>query len=109
MHTYKSYVTGFAISLILTFSAYFVVVLQVPSALIIILLFAILQFFVQLFFFLHVNQGLDKGWNIAALISTVSTILILVVGSLWIMNHLNYNMTSSEMNAEIMKAENIKK
>lgn len=98
MPTYKSYITGFILSIALTLAAYFAVVKNLPNALLIILLLAIVQLFVQLIFFLHLNKGSDRGWNLVVLLSTASIILILVVGSLWIMNHLNYNMTPQDIN-----------
>jgi cytochrome o ubiquinol oxidase operon protein cyoD len=99
MGTYKSYITGFVLSVILTLAAYFAVVSEAPKALVIILLLAIAQLFVQLIFFLHLlSKGSNRGWNLAILISAFSIILILVIGSIWIMNHLNYNMTPQDIN-----------
>ena len=103
MPTYKSYITGFICSAILTLAAYFIVVYHVPNAVFIILGLALIQLLVQLIFFLHLNQGADRKWNLVVLLSTVSIILILVIGSIWIMNHLNYNMMASptQMNTYI--------
>ena len=98
MPTYKSYITGFIISLALTLGAYFAVVNHAPDALIIILILAIAQLIVQLIFFLHLGQEKGTRWNLAVLLSTLGVILILVIGSLWIMAHLNYNMTPQDIN-----------
>lgn len=43
-------------------------------------------------YFLHMNSKSDEGWNLTAFIFTVIIIAIVVVGSIWIMWNLNYNM-----------------
>ncbi len=55
--------------------------------------FAVVQVLVQLGFFLHMNTRSDEGWNMMAFIFTAVIIAIVVVGSLWIMFHLNHNMS----------------
>ena len=109
MTTYKSYITGFILSLAFTLAAYFAVVNHFPNALIIILFLAIAQLVIQLLFFLHVGQEQGPRWNLAVLLSTLGVVLIVVIGSLWIMNHLNYNMTPMEMDQDLMHMENIYK
>ena len=101
MSTYKSYITGFVLSVILTLSAYFAVVNHMFSSTalgIAIVALAFVQFIVQLVFFLHFGKGEDGSWNLLIFFSTVGIIFILVVGSIWIMNHLNYNMTPQDIN-----------
>jgi cytochrome o ubiquinol oxidase operon protein cyoD len=98
MPTFKSYLTGFIISMCLTLAAYFAVVSRAGGALLIILGLAIAQLIVQLTFFLHLNKGEDSRWNLVVFASTVSIILILVIGSIWIMDHLNYNMSPQQQN-----------
>jgi len=109
MHTYKSYTIGFVLSLALTLAAYFAVVNHAPATLFVIIGLALAQLLVQLIFFLHVGQGEDGGWNFLVLFSTFSVIFILVVGSLWIMYHLNYRMTPNQMNDYMMHQENMMK
>lgn len=53
---------------------------------------ALAQILVQLVYFLHMNSSSEGGWNLIAFVFTVLIIAILVVGSLWIMFHLNTNM-----------------
>ena len=102
----KSYVTGFILSIVLTLAAYFIVQIHVASehsvishAILIpaILILAVAQLLVQLFFFLHIGHETGPRWNLAILLSTVVLILIIVVGSIWIMNNLNYNMTPQQI------------
>ena len=53
---------------------------------------AVVQVLVHLVCFLHMNTKSDEGWNMTAFVFTVLIIAILVVGSIWIMWNLNYNM-----------------
>ena len=53
---------------------------------------AIAQMGVHLVFFLHITTGPDNTNNVLALAFGVLIVLLLIVGSLWIMYHLNHNM-----------------
>jgi len=53
---------------------------------------AIAQMLVHLIFFLHINTAPEQRTNILAFSTTILIILIVVVGSLWIMSHLRHNM-----------------
>lgn len=110
--TIKPYIIGFALSIVLTLLAFFVVSQHVTSAMfsyeaviIIILCLAVAQLFVQLFFFLHMGKEKGPKWNLAVFISFISLILMIVIASLWIMYHLNYNMMSHEVEKKILKDE----
>lgn len=92
----KSYVVGFILSLVFTFIPYYLVVEKVfaGSALLVTIFgFAILQMIIQIVFFLHLGREKGPRWQLAFFVSTVGIILVVVAGSLWIMNHLHYNMT----------------
>lgn len=114
MHgTLKSYIIGFVLSVVLTLGAFFIVlrpdVFHMSTAAIIpaILVLAVIQLFVQLIFFMHLAQETGPRWKLAIFISTIGIVLIVVVGSIWIMNHLNYNMMASpsQMNAYIQSQD----
>ena len=47
---------------------------------------------VHLVFFLHITTGPDNVNNVMALAFGVLIVLLIMVGSLWIMGHLNQNM-----------------
>lgn len=99
--TLKSYTIGFILSLVLTLVAYDVVVDHFFSGwglVFVILALAMAQLVIQLVFFLHLASEFGGRWKLAIFLSTVSLVLIIVIGSLWIMNHLNYNMTPAQMN-----------
>lgn len=91
-------ITGFITSLILTIAAYFIIIdpeyfnFNVNTAIIIISLLALTQSLVQLIFFINVWKEKGTFWNLGIFISTVSIIFIVIFFSIWIINHLNYNM-----------------
>ena len=109
MHTFKSYLNGFLLSLALTLGAYFAVSQKIAYVLPLILILAVAQLFVQAVYFLHLNQGQDRVWNSVVFVATAGMIFIVVLGSLWIMSHLNYNMMPMQMQEYIIKEEGIHK
>ena len=58
----------------------------------VILVCAIAQIFVQLIFFLHMNSSSEQIWNTTSAVFVVLIVAIVVIGSIWIMEHLNHNM-----------------
>ncbi len=114
----SSYLIGFLLSIIFTMLAYIPVVIHQNSLhevfshellIPLVLIFAIAQLIVQLVFFLHVWQESRPKWNFSIFLITISLVLLVVIGSLWIMSHLNYNMTPKEMNTYILHQEGMKK
>ncbi|MFK3660985.1 MULTISPECIES: cytochrome o ubiquinol oxidase subunit IV [Enterobacterales] len=91
----KTYMTGFILSIILTAIPFAMVMNGSASHVVLIgtvLLTAVVQILVHLVCFLHMNSKSDEGWNLTAFIFTVLIIAIVVIGSIWIMWNLNYNM-----------------
>jgi len=89
------YVIGFLLSLIITVVAYAVVTNKLAagdSLMYGLAGLAILQAVVQLIFFLKLGREEGAKLRLASFVSMLVVLLILVVGSLWIMHHLNYNM-----------------
>lgn len=108
----RSYVIGFGLSLVLTFAAYFIAQQHVEALhqafshqflTVAILVLAVAQLIVQLVFFLHVSHGPNARWNIMILLFMILVVLIVVIGSLWIMSNLNYNMMTPEQTDAHMK------
>ncbi len=98
--TYASYVTGFMLSLALTLFAYLSVTqhLMSTNALVALIIgLALVQFFVQLFFFLHMGAETKPRWKLLVTSFMILVVLILVLGSLWIMYNLNYRMTPQQV------------
>lgn len=93
--TYKSYITGFLFSVIITLIAFYIVGYQIFSPGLLYICVAILAFIqlcVQLVFFLHLSTHSKARWNLISFMFTVIIVLILVVGTLWIMYNLYANM-----------------
>ena len=101
-----SYLLGFTLSIVLTAVAFALAYLHIVSDHVRIshtvlytslLICAIMQLFVQVFFFLHVgkeSKSQKNHWNLTALIFALVVVLILVGGTLWIMANLQHtNMT----------------
>lgn len=99
--SYASYITGFILSIFLTLAAYVTVVQHVLSGgqlVGVIIGLALVQFLVQLFFFLHLGRESRPRWKLFVLFFMILVVLILVLGSIWIMYNLNYRMTPQQMN-----------
>jgi len=91
----QSYVTGFIFSLLLTIAPYYLVTRHLLggwSVLAAVIFFAVVQLLVQVVFFLHLPAKTKPYWNLIVFFFTLLIVSFLVVGSLWIMYHLNYNM-----------------
>lgn len=91
----KEYIWGLIFSIVLTAIPFALVMsgtLANGLTLLIILLCAIAQIFVQLVFFLHMNTSQEQIWNTTSGVFIVLIVAILILGSIWIMNHLNHNM-----------------
>ncbi|MFD0824126.1 cytochrome o ubiquinol oxidase subunit IV [Neobacillus sp. M.A.Huq-85] len=85
----KAYVTGFILSIILTIIPLVLVLnhMMAKSALMFsILLAAVLQFVLQLFFFMHIRDGEGPKYNVMALILGIIFVATIVAGSVWIMS-----------------------
>lgn len=85
----KSYVTGFVLSIVLTLIPLWLVMNHVlaGSALVItIMLLAVAQLIVQLFFFMHIREGEKPRYNVQALILGAVIVFTVVAGSMWIMS-----------------------
>lgn len=92
----KSYLVGFALSGVLTFIPFWLVMAR-PIAdpgliMILISLFAVAQILVHTICFLHVNTSGEGGWTLLAYIFTGILLIITIAGSMWIMFHLNSNL-----------------
>ena len=102
-----SYAAGFLLSIILTLIPYFAVAEKWATGGLLVMsivAIAVVQLLVQVFFFLHLGRGNDARWNIMAAVFTIVVVFIVVIGSLWVMNNLNYNMMSpSEMDTYMKK------
>lgn len=99
--TFKGYMTGFVLSVILTAIPFWLVMDNVfasaSTTAFVILGFAAVQIVVHMVYFLHMNTKSEGGWTMLALIFTIMLVVITLSGSLWVMHHLNNNMMPGMM------------
>jgi cytochrome o ubiquinol oxidase subunit IV len=108
--TLSSYVNGFLLSVILTLTAYILVVQHTLSTRVIlaaIVTLAMVQFLVQLFFFLHLGRETKPRWKLVVFGFMITVVCILVFGSLWIMSNLNYQMTTQQINSYMNRQDGL--
>jgi cytochrome o ubiquinol oxidase operon protein cyoD len=92
----SGYLIGFGLSVVLTALPFWLVmghVLASPlyTALAVVVL-AAAQVVVHMVYFLHMNTKSEGGWTLLALIFTLVFVAVTLIGSLWVMYHLNANM-----------------
>ena len=94
--TYRSYVIGFVLSVILTGIPFILVMSggfeSRAMTAIIVLLFAVAQIIVHMVYFLHMNFRVEAGWSMITLVFTLTVLIICVAGTLWVMHNMDSNM-----------------
>ncbi|MDO3676942.1 cytochrome o ubiquinol oxidase subunit IV [Paenibacillus ehimensis] len=91
----KSYTTGFLFSIVLTIIPIAVVLsgwLQGVANTLVLMAAAVLQFAVQLIYFMHLREEKKPRYNLVSLILGLIILLLVVFGSMWIML---YNMVAT--------------
>jgi cytochrome o ubiquinol oxidase operon protein cyoD len=100
---FASYIIGFVLSVGITLIAYIYVNQHVlsehqayshASLMILLAALAVTQLVVQLLFFLRLGREKGPRWNLLIFMFAALVVVIIVGGSLWIMNNLNYHMMS---------------
>ena len=107
--TYRDYMTGFVLAVILTVIPFFLVMarpIESPGyTAAIVLICAFAQILVHMIYFLHMTPKAEDGWLLLSTLFTIILVVITLAGSLWIVFHLNRNMMTPaaqhEMQAEI--------
>ena len=97
-----NYAIGYATCILLTLIAYLIANLGYYrnwAIIATIATFALIQFVIQIVFFLHLSKEKKDRWKLYVFISMILVVLILVVGSIWIMNNLNNNMMLDQKQA----------
>ena len=90
-----AYVIGLALALVLTGVSFWVastLALWGPGVAVGLVVLAIAQMGVHLVFFLHITSGPDNTNNVLALAFGVLIVFLVMVGTIWIMGHMNTNM-----------------
>jgi cytochrome o ubiquinol oxidase operon protein cyoD len=97
----KSYMIGFVLSVILTAIPFGLVMntthygFTADTVLAAILALAVVQVFVHVVYFLHMDRSAEQRWNVLAFSFTVMILAIVVAGSIWIMHNATANMEHS--------------
>lgn len=112
-----TYLSGFVLSMALTIAPFSLVIaydisdgelLSRNLVIAIVAVFAVAQLAVQSLFFLHLSGRRELRPTIYSSIFTLATVLTIVIGSLWVMANLNYQMSHDEGTVEyIQEKENI--
>jgi len=94
--TFRGYMTGFVLSVILTAIPFWLVMGNVLGdtlrTSIVIMALAAVQIVVHMIYFLHMNTKSEGGWTFLALVFTLTLVVITLVGSIWVMYHMDQNM-----------------
>lgn len=105
--TRSGYMTGFILSIILTAIPFWLVMSDALGSKIttdiVIMGFAIAQIFVHMIYFLHLNLKSEGGWTFLALVFTLTLVLITLIGSIWVMYHMDQNMMPMSPNEALHK------
>ena len=92
----RGYLTGFVLAVILTVIPFWLVMGEVLAdttlTTLIIFACAILQIFVHVVYFLHLDTRAEGGWNLISILFTLILLVIVLAGTLWVMHHMNTNM-----------------
>lgn len=118
--TFKNYTIGYIFSIILTIAAFGLVAfyhglsssdLSRFTVTIYLALLAVTQFIIQVIFFLHLGKESKPKWNIMLFAFMLFIVIVLVGGSIWIMENLNYHhdtYSDSSNHKMLMEDEGIK-
>jgi cytochrome o ubiquinol oxidase operon protein cyoD len=89
-----AYVIGLGLALLLTGVSFWVAstsVLWGPGVAVGLVVLAIAQMGIHLVFFLHITSGPDNTNNVLALAFGVLIVFLVMIGTIWIMAHMNMN------------------
>lgn len=106
--SYRSYLIGFVLSVILTIIPFLVVMEELTDnkawAIFIIFGLGAIQILVHVFYFLHVTVKAEDGWQLMSLIFTGIVLVIILAGSIWVMFHLHENMMPAHEQIERVRS-----
>lgn len=91
----RSYLIGFTLSLALTGFAFWIMLgtaLSSGKTMMIIGVLAIIQLVVQMRFFLHIDRSKQKREDLDLILFSTLVLLIIVLGTVWIMGNLSTRM-----------------
>ncbi len=100
------YLLGLVLATLLTIASFYVAgtnLIWGPSIPIALAVLAIAQIGIHLAFFLHITTAPDNTNNILALAFGILIVVLVVAGSLWIMDHLNQNMVPMDQMMQMQR------
>ncbi|BBI01357.1 cytochrome o ubiquinol oxidase subunit IV [Buchnera aphidicola (Nipponaphis monzeni)] len=86
---------GLLISIILTYLSLYIIIEQIflkDIRLLFITLVSIIQIIVHIKYFLHISNFSDYNWSVSIFVFSAIVVLIIILGSMWIMNDLNHHL-----------------
>jgi len=95
--TFRGYAIGFTASLLLTLLSFSLALFKPFSPMVLVGVLVglgLVQAIVQLIFFLHLRKGDKPHWERAVFYSMLFILLVLALGSMWIMSDLNKRLMS---------------
>lgn len=103
-NSYRSYVVGFLLSVVLTVVPFWLVMSDATNnialALTVIFVLGGIQILVHVHYFLHVTIKVEQGWQAMSLMFTAMLLVIILAGSIWVMLHLEDNMMPAHEQVE---------
>ncbi|TAL81447.1 MAG: cytochrome o ubiquinol oxidase subunit IV [Candidimonas sp.] len=97
----RSYLTGFVLAAILTIIPFWLVMGHVIenrfATIVIVLILAVVQIFVHIIYFLHLDTRSEGGWNLLAFIFAAVLVVIVLGASTWALYNENVNMMPGMM------------
>jgi len=102
----QSYVAGYAIAILLTLAAFGLAYVHISSdhrtfshemLMYVIGALAIVQLVAQSVFFLHLSRRKSERSKFITYLFTIYSVAFIVIGSIWIMNNLNRNMSPEQV------------
>lgn len=106
----KTYTIGFVLSLVLTTASFYLVANKTITGkllLYIVALGALLQILVQVIFFLHAGQRSTRRLNMILFVLTMFISIVVILGSMFILDHLRYNMSPLNATKKLAQDEAI--
>lgn len=103
----QKYTTGFILSVILTLVPFWIVMQDLAEGwtlVLLLMMFAVAQLFIQLVYFLHLGDEQKPKWQQTSFVFAMFFVVVLVIGSIWIMYELDYN--AHPMNQNPQELEN---
>lgn len=91
----QGYLIGFVLAALLTVASFYVLhtdLIWGPGIVVMLAVLAVAQIGVHLVFFLHLTTAPDNTNNVLALAFGILIVVLIIGGSIWIMNHLDYRM-----------------